>query len=319
MGTKKYTTFLVVCVLTSFTLISENIKAQGFYFYNSDYYEPATVIEFGLSAGAMNGMTDIGGSKKGKANAGFLRDFTFNKTQFTAGVYLAGTYKDFVCARVDFNYGRVAAADSSLKGTTDEFALGRYDRNLSFRSTILELAGVVELHPLFITDYIETEPPRFSPYVFAGVGYAFFNPQANLNGNWYDLEPLRLEGQGFSEYPDRQPYKKVTLSFPLGLGLRWEASQLFTLRLEVARHFLSTDYLDDVHHGDWVDLKAHPDIFYRYLPAQQANLSMQLYNRSTKPDLVIPRDTRPRGNPKNNDAFWNVVFKVGISLNRQKR
>lgn len=319
MGIRKYTAFIVACMFAGLLLTSNTTTAQGFYFYNSDYYEPATVIEFGISGGAMNGMTDIGGSKKGKANAGFLRDFTFNKTQFTAGAYLVGTYKDFIAARVDFNFGKVMAADSSLKGTTNEFAKGRYDRNLSFRSNILELAGVIEVHPLFITDYIEREPPRWSPYIFAGVGFAKFNPQANLNGNWYDLEPLRLEGQGFSEYPDRLPYKKTTLSFPLGIGVRWEASQLFTLRFEIARHFLSTDYLDDVHNGDWVDLKAYPDIFYRNLSVQQANLAMQLYNRSTRPDLVVPRNTRPRGNPDDNDAFWNVVFKVGINLNRQKR
>ncbi len=320
MGLTKYFKVLILVVLTGMTFSGGKATGQGFYFYNNGFYESQTVIEFGLTAGAMNCLSDLGGSKKGKANAGFLKDFTFNETNFTAGLYVAATYKDFIAGRIDFNFGKVQATDQSLQGTTDEYAKGRLVRNLDFRSNIFEIAAAVELHPLFITDYVDREPPRFSPYAFAGFGWTKFNPQGSLNGKWYNLDELHLEGEGFKEYPDRKPWKKNALAFPLGIGVRYEASQLFTLRLEISRHFLATDYLDGVSQGDWVDIVSPgtEDLFYKNLPTVQLATAAYGFMNKTDPKYRTTNGTRPRGNPDDNDAFWNIVFKVGINLNRQR-
>jgi hypothetical protein len=285
-------------------------SAQGYYFYNNGYYESDFVIEAGLAAGVMNGMTDVGGSKNGKANSGFMGDFTFTKSKMTGGIYAVGTYRDWLGVRLDLNIGKLEAADSTLKGTTSKWAQGRYVRNLSFRTSIFEIGAGIEIHPLMWPAYTEREPPRLSPYLIAGVGWLKFNPQANLNGVWYDLEPLRLEGQGFSEYPDRLRYHTNAFEFPYGIGFRYEATQYLNIRLEMTRHTTTTDYLDDVSKGDWVD----PALFYKYLTPANAAIATQLYNRSTI--INPPRNTRPRGNPKDKDAFWNVSLKVGININR---
>lgn len=304
--------YLIAVYLASvFCLLASNrVKAQGYYFYNSGYYESELVLEGGLSAGVINGMTDVGGSKKGRANSGFMGDFTFNKSNFTGGLYFNATYKDFIAGRFDLNIGQIEAADSTLKGTTSNFAEGRYVRNLSFRSNIIQLSLGAELHPLMLFDYIDREPPRLSPYGFASFGWMKFNPKANLNGVWYELEPLRLEGQGFDEYPDRRRYRRNTFEVPYGIGFRYEASQFLTVRLEIAKHSLFTDYLDDVSEENWID----PSLFYKYLSPAQADVAVQLYNRSTV--INPPRNTRPRGKSNNNDAYWNAVLKIGINLNR---
>ena len=299
--------FLVAAVL----LLSGNkTLAQGYYFYNNGYYESQTVFEAGISVGMINGMTDVGGSKKGRANTGAVGDFTFKESNLSAGLYVNATYKGFIAGRLDFSIGQIEAADSNLKGTTNKFAEGRYVRNLSFRTNIFEIGLGVELHPLMLRDYIEREPPRLSPYVFGGFSWMKFNPKANLNGVWYELEPLRLEGQGFSEYPDRKRYKRNSFEVPYGFGLRYEASQFLNVRLEVAKHSLFTDYLDDVSQENWID----PALFYKYLSPGQAAVATQLYNRSTV--VNPPRNTRPRGKSNDNDAYWNVVIKLGINLNR---
>lgn len=286
-------------------------RGQGFYFYNDKYYESQLVLELGFSGGIMNGMTDIGGNKdRGQTIIG---DITLKHTKFSGGMYVAGTFKDYIAARLDLNFGKVEAHDSSLKGATHPSAEGRYLRNLNFRSKITEAAFIIELHPRFFTDYVDRDPPRWSPYAFGGLGWVWYNPQAHFQGRWIDLAPLRLEGQDFTEYPDRKRYQKSARVVPIGIGIRYEASMLFTLRAEIGRHFLNSDYLDDVSQGDWID----PNLFYKYLRPQQANLAYQLYNRST--EINPPRNTRPRGDPDDNDAFWNFVIKVGISLNRQKR
>ena len=61
-------------------------------------------------------------------------------------------------------------------------------------------------------------PPAVSPYILAGIGYFHFNPQANLNDNYVDLQPLHTEGQGFAEYPNVKEYKLSQINFPVGIG-----------------------------------------------------------------------------------------------------
>lgn len=290
--------------------IAGKTVAQGYYFYNNGYYESDVVVEAGLTGGVINGMTDVGGSKKGKANSGPVQDFTFKETNLTGGIYATATYRDVLALRLDLNVGRIEAADSNLKGTTNKYAEGRYVRNLSFRTNVFEIGLLGEVHPLMMFQYIEREPPRLSPYIAGGISWIKFNPTAQLNGVWYNLEPLRLEGQGFSEYPDRKRYNTNSFGLTYGLGLRYEVAQFMNIRLEVMKHSLFTDYLDDVSQENWVD----PSLFYKYLSPNQAALATQLYNRSTV--VNPPRNTRPRGKSKDNDAYWNAVIKIGFNLNR---
>ena len=285
-------------------------RAQGYYFYNNGYYESDLVFEGGLLGGMMNGMTDVGGSKHGKANSGMAGDFTFTRSNMMGGIYGVATYKDWLGIRFDLSMGRLEAADSNLKGTTSKWAEGRYVRNLSFRTNIYEGSIGAEIHPLMWKTYIDREPPRLSPYVFAGFGWFKFKPTANLNGVWYELEPLRLEGQGFAEYPDRKRYKTNAIEYPYGFGLRYEVSQFLNLRLELTKHTTTTDYIDDVSQENWVN----PNLFDKYLSPANAAIAKQLYNRSTV--INPPRNTRPRGKSTENDAFWNICLKVGINLNR---
>lgn len=310
MRMTKYFSLVSFLVAAALLLAENKTLAQGYYFYNNGYYESQTVIEGGISLGMVNGMTDVGGSKRGRANTGPVGDFTFMKSNLSGGIFVNATYKDFIAARLDFSIGQIEAADSNLKGTTNKFAEGRYVRNLSFRTNIFEIGAGVELHPLMMFDYTEREPPRFSPYVFAGFSWMKFNPKANLNGIWYELEPLRLEGQGFAEYPDRKRYRRNTFGVPYGIGIRYEASEFLNVRLEATRHMLFTDYLDDVSQENWVD----PALFYKYLSPSQAVIATQLYNRSTI--INPPRNTRPRGKSASNDAYWGIVIKLGININR---
>jgi hypothetical protein len=148
-----------------------------------------------------------------------------------------------------------------------------------------------------------------------GAGYFFFDPQARLHGQWYSLQPLRTEGQGFDEYPDRKPYSLHQLNLATGGGIRYEISALLNARVEMNYRFLFTDYLDDVSR-DYID----PALFNNYLPSHLAALSHQLYCRKGElaPGTVTFRGDQ-RGNPKNNDAFFTIQFKFGLIIGRQRK
>jgi hypothetical protein len=76
-----------------------------------------------------------------------------------------------------------------------------------------------------------------------------------------------------------------------------------------------TDYLDDAS-TDYID----PNLFYSYLPANQAAIAQQLYNR--KGELNPNDGLQPgeqRGDPKDKDAFFTIQLKIGMTLGRIRR
>jgi hypothetical protein len=200
-----------------------------------------------------------------------------------------------------------------LTNATAPSAIGRFERNLNFRSPIREISLVGEVHVAELFRGYDREAGRFSPYLLGGVSWFSFYPRAYTANGWVDLPPLRLEGQGFREYPDRPVYRTNAFSVPLGVGVKYDVSPKLTLRFEVNKRTAlgyHGDYIDDVSRAEWVD----PNLFAQYLSPSQAALARQLFNRSLI--HTPPRDTRPRGNPRENDAYWTATFKIGINLNR---
>lgn len=100
-----------------------------------------------------------------------------------------------------------------------------------------------------------------------------------------------------------------------GLGLRYQLSALINARIEFIQRKLFTDYLDDVS-TTFID----PALFTNYLSPVKASIAQKLYNRT--PEIVpndVPYNNEDRGNPKDNDAYFTILFKIGITLGRQKR
>lgn len=303
---------IIVLALLCSALCNQPLEAQ-YYYYNNKYYDNAVVFEIGSSFGVMNSMTDLGGKKGVGKN--FIKDLRWKTARLSYGAYITATYKEVIAGRLEGTFGQVVGFDSILKKVASS-TYGRYERNLSFKSKIAEFQLAMEIHPLFFKNY-EEEPPRLSPYGIVGAGIFSFNPQAKLNGQWYALQPLHLEGQGFKEYPDRSSYQLNQLNFIAGLGLRYELNSVFNARLELVHRILRTDYLDDVSNMDYVD----PNLFYSYLPANQAAVARQLYNRTNElnpSDISYPENTQ-RGDPTDNDSYFTIQLKIGMTLGRLKR
>jgi hypothetical protein len=304
---------ILVMALVYLVMPNQTLKAQ-YYYYNNKLYDNAVVFEIGGSFGVMNSLTDLGG-KKGVGKK-FIKDLRWKTARPSYGVYLAAMYKDAIGVRLEGTFSEVCGYDSILRSVAAS-TNGRFERNLSFKSRISEFQLGIEIHPLFFKDYGDDEPPRLSPYAVVGASVYSFDPQAKLNGQWYSLQPLHLEGQGFAEYPDRKVYQLTQLNLIGGVGIKYEVNSTFNARLEFVHRFLFTDYLDDVSQVDYVD----PSLFYKYLTPTQAAIAQQLYNRTNelKPsDIVYPLNIQ-RGDPKKKDSYFTIQLKLGMSLGRQKR
>jgi len=281
----------------------------------SDYYSTPLTYEAGISIGPMNSLTDIGG-RNGRGRRG-PKDLNLKSTTLYGSIYGMATYKHFLALRLEGTIGSIRSNDSLLKSSKiNEGAIGRYSRNLSFRSRIYELSLTAEFHPI---DFFSTSdpvgyPPALSPFGIGGVGVFRFNPQANLNGKWIDLRPLHTEGEGFAEYPDSKEYKLTKMNVPLGVGLYFELSPSLNLRIEYINRILFTDYLDDVH-NKYID----PSLFQKYLSGQNLTNALLLNNRGRTDVLPAQTTAHPggrRGNPLNNDSYFTINFKVGYAFGR---
>ncbi len=296
-----------ICTVISCQLL----KAQNYY-YNDKYYENAVVFELGGSFGVMNSLTDLGGKKGPGKN--FVKDLRWKTAKPSAGVFILANYLDKISVRLEGTFGQVVGFDSILKNVASS-TTGRYERNLSFKSKISEFQLAAEIHPLMFKNFDEQDPPLLSPYAIAGVGYYSFDPKAQLNGQWFSLQPLHTEGQGFPEYPDRKNYKLNQINIVTGMGLKYQISPLLNARLEYVHRILSTDYLDDASTG-YID----PAAFYANLPLSKAAIAQQLFDRKGE---INPGDTglptEVRGDPNDNDTYFTIQFKIAMTIGRQRR
>lgn len=251
--------------------LSQAATAQ-YYFLNDRFYDNDWIVEAGGTMGIMNALTDLGGNKGiGKP---FLKDLNLETTNLSGGVYFTGMYRSLIGVRLEACFGQVEGADSLLKDIRTS-TFGRFERNLSFKSKISDVHVGVEFHPLFLPRYLsdEGDPPPFSPYVLAGVGFFAFEPKAELNGQWYSLQPLRTEGQGFPQYRDRKPYSLQQRNYHVGAGVRMELTNFIVARIEIDHRILTTDYLDDVSQDSYIE----PTLFAQHLSPGRAAIASQIF------------------------------------------
>ncbi|MCW3082433.1 DUF6089 family protein [Segetibacter sp.] len=288
---------LIVCIFLS------NHSFSQYYYFNDKYYNTDLLYEFGIGVGAMNSITDIGGANTD--NTTYLNEINKKNNRFSKSIYAGVLYQGLLGARIEGTLGEVRSDDSSITGKSNNI-YSKHVRNLSFRSKIAEVSLLLEFHPFLLLDF--QLAPNVSPYVLTGLGWYHFNPQAELKGKWMNLQPLHTEGQGFLEYPDRQPYALSQFNIPMGVGLKFE-SGLFNVRVEYVHRRLFTDYLDDASTKVYI----RPDLFAKYLPPADAANARALFNRTKDGSIPIYR-----GHSKNNDAFMTLSVKVGVVLGRER-
>lgn len=143
-----------------------------------------------------------------------------------------------------FNLGRAFALRLGLslgKISASDLDHNREDRGLNFRTNITEFALTGELNLFKLGSY---EDRGVMPFLFGGLAVYRFNPEAEFDGDYIELQPLGTEGQGLPGY--ESPYSLTQLAIPLGLGVKFLLNETITLGLEFGGRKLFTDHLDDV-------------------------------------------------------------------------
>ena len=272
------------------------------------YGQKSSSFEIGLTVGPSNFLGDLGGNA-GKGTT-FLKDNNFSMTKRTFGGYLTYHPVEWLGFRLAANWGKLEGDDAIIKGKGG-YEEARKLRNSNFRSKFSEFLLMAEIYP---TVFIESDPSdiwlKLRPYGVIGIGSFKFDPEGKdpLTGNWVRLQPLRTEGQGFAEHPDRPVYKLRQMNVPVGIGLKYFVSESVNLSLEILHRKTFTDYIDDVS-TTYID----PALFYRHLPLAQAQLAARMANKSGGTGTRY-RPGSKRGTATNNDAYYTVGIKLGFRL-----
>lgn len=280
--------------------------------YSQDELKNTT--EAGITVGPMVFLGDLGGHA-GKGTT-FIKDYNMTTTKIAVGAYFTAYPAPWLGFRFSLNYGRIEGADNEIKAKGGEEQT-RLNRNLDFRSVILEGTVMAEVYP---TVLLEEDPEdvtgRLRPYGVIGLGLFHFNPQGSYrspNGDvyWVDLKPLHTEGEGFPEYPDRKNYSLTQMNIPMGVGIKYFFSENVNVSFEIIHRKTFTDYIDDVS-TKYVD----PSLFYAHLSPQQATIAEAMANKS--PLRSTPgagyQPGNKRGDPSQKDAYFTAGFKIGFRI-----
>ncbi len=281
--------------------------------YSQD--DAKNTTEAGFTVGPMVFLGDLGGHA-GKGTT-FIKDYNMATTKVAVGLFATVYPQQWLGFRFSFNYGNIEGADNIIKPKGGD-EVSRYDRNLDFRSVILEGTVMAELYP---TVLLEDEPDdvtgRLRPYGVIGLGAFHFNPQGSYHDPgtgdtyWVNLQPLHTEGEGFTEYPDRKNYKLTQLNIPIGVGIKYFFSENLNVSFEIIHRKTFTDYIDDVS-TKYID----PTLFAKYLSPSQATIATAMANKSPLKGVPLAgyQPGNKRGDPSQNDAYFTAGFKVAFRI-----
>jgi hypothetical protein len=263
--------------------------------------------DLGFEIGPSFFLGDLGGNLgNGKA---FIKDLNLPTTRYFFGVSGAMYPASWLGIRANLNYGRLYGNDALTTG--DDFASkGRRERNLDFKTSILEGMVTFELYPTDFFTLPMDYQPRLRPYVVLGIGFFHFNPKGSYldsatgQTSWVALRPLHTEGEGFGPgFP--QEYSLWQPNVPLGIGARYDLSDRLAVSGEILDRITFTDYIDDVH-GNFID----PSLFYQHLSATEAPIAAEMANKSGLPNSAFST----RGDPTHNDSYFSFTIRLSIKF-----
>lgn len=294
-----------VVLFCAFSLISFFSRAQS-------VSTPDGKFEIGLGIGPLFFLGDLGGNV-GEGTY-FIKDVNLPVTKMAKGLFVNYYPTEWLGFRVAANQGVLEGADSLIrdKGSAEVY---RKVRNLHFRSNLLEAYAAVEFYPTVFFEEYDGLQGKVRPYGVIGLGMFKFKPQAEYyspNGTkrWVDLQSLRTEGEGMTEYPDRKPYKLTQMEIPIGAGIKWYVKESMYIGFEVMHRKTFTDYIEDVS-TTYID----PSLFDKYLSPEQAVVAKQVnYRQGGTLSSSSASAGEQRGNSKNNDSFFSSILRFGWRL-----
>jgi hypothetical protein len=231
--------------------------------------------------------------------------YTWENPNFGHSAFFRQNFGEWFSIKEFISVMRISGADSK------DNIQSHINRNLSFRSDIIEVGGVMEINFIPFAAYnaggSNPNRQRFTPYASIGLNAFYFNPKTLYKGEWIELQPLNTEGQG-SSFNNTAAYNRFQMAVPMSIGAKIQYRR-HTWALDIGFRKTFTDYLDDVS-GAYADQTK--------LTSEKGYLAAELAYRTD--ELVGYEGTKPvagtmRGDSANDDWYlFNSItysFKFG--------
>ncbi|MBN8702161.1 MAG: hypothetical protein J0M08_03795 [Bacteroidetes bacterium] len=256
------------------------------------------------SLGMTNFLGEVGGANRVGTN--FARDLEWRAIRPVAGIGLRYKTSPYYGFKVTLNVAQVTGRDS----WTEE--MFRNNRNITFRSSIIELGGHIEGYftkentaSIYrIRNVKGRKKKNIQAYGFTGIHGFYFNPKGKYQNSWVALQPLGTEGQGLN---GTKKYSRFALAIPVGLGMKYKIDRRWSWGVEFGLRKTFTDYIDDV-----------STVYYDNAAILAAKGAPAAY--LADPNKGVPElwsstlAGEQRGDPKNKDSYMFLTFNVNYKF-----
>lgn len=281
---------IILLIFTFLTAFHLNSFSQSWKYYRQE-------IHFGI--GASNFLGELGGANQIGTNR--LKDLEFSLTRPTLKVGYRYMFNPYLKGGADLLYGRLNGDDQLTKEPY------RNNRNLHFRSPIVEFSGFIEFYPFTektshmyrLKGVGGNKEHYFSPYITVGFGGFWFNPRAKypVDNKWHNLQPLQTENVA---------YKKLSICIPVGIGIKYSLSREISIGFEMSGRKTFTDYIDDVS-TVYAD-KSTENAMTNFFANPTTN---QIPPIIDGPNIITPTDVgQQRGDPSDKDSYLFAIFSI---------
>ena len=233
----------------------------------------AQYLEAGVQIGGANYMGDLSSQR-----------IVPEETNLMMGILARYNFSPTLSARAGLTRATISGKDQNSLSEATRL------RNLHFRSQVYEFSAVGEYNLL---PYNIRDQKTGVPYLFAGLALTRFNPEAQMHGQWYELQPRHTEGVD---------YKRTVVAIPFGIGMKFNFSYKANFGFELDARKTFTDYLDDVSNR-------YPDVF-----AMRAYAPLNAALSYRTPELTGEFTENPAGQMRGNPANKDWYFFAGINL-----
>ncbi len=253
------------------------------------------VLPVVLNAQKLEGGIFLGGSNyQGDVVATDI--YEFSETNFAYGLVIRNSFNPKWALRGNLLFGKITGTDLNFSDPA-----WRQNRAFSFESPLTEIALQLEWSPL-AKDWMNedgTFQKSWSPYLFAGLGAAFFDPTPDFN----ESPDMPAGVQSNINTDKNADFSKVGIAIPLGFGLKFDLSEKAILGLEAGFRPPLTDYLDGI------SVAANPDKndWYGF---GGATLTFRLGNSAPKEVPPVVTDADNDGVPDAQDMCPTVAGKA---------
>lgn len=226
---------------------------------------------------------------------------SFAMVRPAGGVFLRNNFNTRWVLKSGISFAQVAFDDKKSPNAFNR------QRNLHFKSNIVELSAMIELN--FLDFNKQKKQDWISPYFTIGFAAFYHNPRAQLNDEWYYLQPLGTEGQNDPSYSGIKKYRLVNFAVPIGGGLKISVNRNWNVGIFGDIRITFTDYLDDVS-------GVYPSNLS--LPQGTQGLSYVFSDRSGEVGEKIGEPGKQRGTSAKNDFYLFAGVSVSYTFFRIK-